>query len=170
MTRGTCGRLTLLGLAVSLSIACGGSDGPQRATLTEDGCTFTGRSTAEAGRFEVEVENRTLRFASFGLIALGAGQTTDEIELAFERISSRELTRSRLRTDSPPPYGRWIVGADVGPSAAATLPVDTADGRYVVACFVHSNSDERLRASEIPPHERAYVAAELEVTGTPTYP
>ena len=170
MTRGTCGCLTLLGLVVSLSIACGGDDGAQRATLTDDGCTFAGRSTAEAGRFEIEVENRTLRFVSFGLIALAAGQTVDDLELAFERISSRELTRSRLRSDSPPPYGRWIVGADVEPSAAATLPVDTAAGRYAVACFVHSNSDERLRASEFPPPERTYVAAQLEVTGTPAYP
>ena len=170
MTRGTCGRLALLGLVASFSIACGAEDGAPRATLTDDGCTFAGRTTAEAGRFAIEVENQTRRFASFGVISLEDGQVLDEAALARQRVASRLLTRSRARSDSPPPYGSWIGGADLEPNASASLPVDTRAGRYAVACFLHANADERRTADEIPPPDHSYVAVEFEVTGTPAYP
>ncbi|HYI74760.1 MAG TPA: hypothetical protein VEW90_05750 [Gaiellaceae bacterium] len=170
MTRGTYRRLALLGLVASFSTSCGAEAGAPRATLSDDGCTFAGRSTADAGRFEIEVENQTRFFASFGLIALGDDQALDEADLAHQRVTSRLLLRSRARTDSPPPYGSWIAGADVEPDASASLPVDTNAGRYAVACFVHARSDERRRADEIPPPDRSYVAAELRVMGTPAYP
>ena len=170
MTNRTREIAALLVVAVAFATSCGGEDGPMRATLTENGCAFEGSTTADAGRFTIEIDNRTRRFASFGVIALRGGETLDESALARERVTSRELLRSRARSDSPPPYGRWIGGADVEPSATATLPVDTAAGRYAVTCFVHSNSDERLRASETPPPERSYLAEQVEVTGLATYP
>jgi hypothetical protein len=170
MTRGTCGRLALLGLVVSFSVSCGADEGVPRATLDDDGCTFSGRSTADAGRFEIEVENRTRRFASFGVIALAGRARLDEAALARQRVMSRLLARSRARSDSPPPYGSWIAGADVEPAASASLPVDAGAGRYAIACFLHSDADERRTADEVPPPERSYVAAQVEVTGTPAYP
>ena len=170
MTRGTCGLLALLGLAVSFLVSCGADEGAPRATLDDAGCRFAGATTTEAGRFEIEVENRTRRFASFGLIALGDGQVLDEPALARQRVTSRLLTRSRARSDSPPPYGSWIAGADVEPDSSVSLPVDTRAGRYAVACFLHANSDERRTADEIPPPDRSYVATELRVTGEPAYP
>jgi hypothetical protein len=170
VTNRTRAAAAVLLISVSFLVSCGGDGGPMHATLTDDGCTFEGDTTADAGRFAIEVENRTRRFASFGVIALLGDQALDESALARERVTSRLLLRSRARSDSPPPYGRWIGGADVEPSATTSLPVDTAAGRYAVACFVHSNSEERLRASEIPPPERSYVAAQFEVTGLPTYP
>ena len=170
MTNRTRTAAALLVVAVSFAASCGGEGGPMHATLTDDGCTFEGDTTADAGRFAIDVENRTRRFASFGVIALLGDATLDESALARERVVSRALLRSRAQSDSPPPYGRWIGGADVEPSATTSLPVDTGAGRYAIACFVHSNSEERLRAREIPPPERSYVAAQVEVSGTPTYP
>ena len=52
-----------------------------RATLTDDDCTYRGDTTAVAGSFSIEVENRTLRFASFGLVKLDDTETIKDIEL-----------------------------------------------------------------------------------------
>ena len=63
-----------------------------------------------------------------------------------------------------------VAGADVEPSSSTSLPVDTSAGRYVVVCYVHSNSEKQLTSDEIPRPERAYTATQLDVTGTPSYP
>jgi hypothetical protein len=141
-----------------------------RAALTDRDCTYEGNTTPSSGRFSIELENRTLRFASFGLVTLFEGESIEDIDPLAERISSRQLARSRARSDVPPPFGRWIAGADVEPSASTVLPVDAPVGRYVVVCYLHSNSEERLSADDIPRPERAYTAAQLDVTGTRSYP
>ena len=171
MTRVTRVTAALLAfIAVSTVASCGGSEGPMRATLTDDDCTYRGDTTADAGRFSIEVENRTFRFASFGLISLGDTATIEDVELFHQRLTSRRLARSRAVPDVPPPFEGWVVGADVEPSSSTSLPVDTSAGRYVVVCFIHSNSEERLSADGNPRPERAYTAAQLDVTGTPSYP
>lgn len=140
-----------------------------RAALTDRSCTYEGDTTPSTGSFSIELENRTLRFASFGLVTLFEGESIENIDPSAERVSSRQLARSRARSDVPPPFGRWIVGADVEPSASTVLPVDAPAGRYVVVCYLHSNSEERLSADESPRPERAYTAAQLDVTGTPSH-
>ena len=156
--------------AVSTIASCGGSRGPMRATLTDDDCTYRGDTTAAAGRFSIEVENRTLRFASFGLISLGETATIEDVELFHQRLTARRLARSRAVPDVPPPFGGWVVGAEVEPSSSTSLPVDTSAGRYVVVCYVQPNSEERLSTEEFPRPDRAYTATQLDVTGTPSYP
>lgn len=139
-------------------------------TLADGECTYDGRTVAPASRFSIEVENETLRFASFGLVALYDGESVDDIALAGERVTSRRLQRSRARADVPPPFGRWVVGADVEPTTRTTLPVDADLGRYVIVCYVHRNTDDRRSTDDVPPPERAYVAAQIEVTGAQTHP
>ena len=141
-----------------------------RAALTDHDCTYEGDTTPSQESFAIELENRTLRFASFGLVTLFAGESVDDIDPVAERMSSRQLARSRARSDVPPPFGRWVVGADVEPSSSTSLPVATSAGRYAVVCYLHSNSEERLSADDIPAPERAYTAAQLDVTVTPSYP
>ena len=141
-----------------------------QATLTDDDCTYRGDTVATTERFSIELENRTLRFASFGLVALFEGESIEDIDPVVERMSSRQLARSRARSDVPPPFGRWVAGADIEPSSSTSLPVDTSAGRYVVVCYLHSNSEERLSADDIPRPERAYTAAQLTVAGTASYP
>jgi hypothetical protein len=157
-------------LAATTLASCGGAGGSLRATLGDAACTLDGDTTAQAGRFSIEIENETLRFASFGLVELFGDTTVADIELFHERVTSRQLLRSRSRSDVPPPYGSWVAGADVEPSARTSLPVDTDAGRYAVLCYVHRNTDERRASDEILPPERAFVAGQLEVTGVPTYP
>jgi hypothetical protein len=147
--------------------SCGGESGALHATLTDEGCSYEGTRTPEGGRLEIEVENTTFRFGSFGVVALYDGESVDDIALVEERIASRRLQRSRARSDVPPPFGRWVAGADVEPTTRTFLPVDADAGRYAVVCYVHRNADDRLSASEIAAPERAFVAAQLEVTGTP---
>ena len=141
-----------------------------RAELTDRGCTYEGDTAPSTRSLSIQLENRTLRFASFGLVTIFEGESVEDIDPVAERMSSRQLARSRARSDVPPPYGRWVVGAEVEPSASAVLPVDVPVGRYVVLCFVHSNVDALLTSDEIPRPERSYIAAQLEVTGTPSDP
>ena len=158
-------------LAVTaLLVSCGGESGAMHATLTDDACTFEGSTTAQDGRLSIEVENTTFRFGSFGVVALYDGESVDDIALVRERVESRRLLRNRARSDVPPPFGRWIAGADVEPTTRTFLPVDADAGRYAVVCYVHRNSDDRRRTGEIARPERAYVAGQIEVAGTPTYP
>jgi hypothetical protein len=115
----------------------------------------------------IEIENRTFRFGSFGVLVLWPGESVDDVALVRERIASRRLLRSRSRSDVPPPFGRWIAGADVEPTTRTYLPIDADAGRYAVVCYVHRNADDRLSASQIAAPERAYVAAQIEVTAPP---
>ena len=169
MTKRTRAAAPLLAVA-ALLVSCGGESGALHATLTDDDCTLEGSTTAEPGRLSIEVENTTFRFGSFGVVALYAGESVDDIELVRERVESRRLQRDRARSDVPPPFGRWIAGADVEPTTRTFLPVDADAGRYAVVCYVHRNSDDRRRTGEIARPERAYVAGQIEVAGTPTLP
>lgn len=170
MTTRTGGVASLLVLSLALLASCGGDEGAMHATLTDDACTYDGSTTTQSGRFSIEIENATFRFGSFGVVALYEGEAVDEIALVQERVASRRLLRERARSDVPPPYGRWIAGADVEPTTRTFLPVDAGAGRYAVVCYVHRNADERLSSSEIAPPERAHVATQLQVTGTSVYP
>lgn len=157
-------------IAVLVLASCGGSDGSMRATLTDHDCTYRGDKTAAAGRFSIEVENRTLRFARFGLISLGDTTSIEDVDLFHQSLTSRRLARSRAVPDVPPPFGGWVVGAEVGPSSGTSLPVDTSAGRYAVVCYVQPNSEERLSTDAYPRPDRAYTATQLDVTGMPSYP
>ena len=126
-----------------------------RAELTDRRCTYEGHTTSSTGSFAIELENRTLRFASFGLVTLFKGESIEDVDPVAERMSSRQLARNRARSDVPPPFGRWVVGAELEPSASTFLPVDAPVGRYVVLCFVHSNVDALLSTDGIPRPERS---------------
>lgn len=170
MTARTVGVTSILVLVVALLVSCGGESGAMHATLTDEECTYDGSTAPQSGRLSIEIENRTLRFGSFGIVTLWPGETADDVALVEERIASRRLLRNRARSDVPPPLGRWVAGADVEPTTRTVLPVDVDPGRYLVLCYLHRNADERVRASEIAPPERAHVAAQIEVTGAPSYP
>ncbi len=154
----------------ALLVSCGGESGAMHATLTDDDCLYEGSTTADAGRLSIEVENTTFRFGSFGVVTLYDGESVDDIALVRERVESRRLQRNRARSDVPPPFGRWIAGADVEPTTRTFLPVDADAGRYVVVCYVHPNADDRRSTSEIARPERAFVAGQIEVADAPTSP
>lgn len=155
-------------LAVTaLLVSCSGETGALHATLTDDECTFEGSTSGQAGRLSIEVENTTFRFGSFGVVALYTGESVDDIALVRERIESRRLLRNRARSDVPPPFGRWIAGADVEPTTRTFLPVDADAGRYAVVCYLHRNADDRRRTGDIARPERAFVAGEIAVAGPP---
>jgi len=138
-----------------------------RATLTDDGCTYEGDVTSAAGRFTIEVENETFQFAAFLLAALNEGSAFDDIEPFLE--NPRQYERSRALADLTPPY-ETVGGAEVEPKSSTFLPVDVPAGRYVVLCVVHRSSDERRSADDVVPPERVQAAAQLDVTGSPSYP
>ena len=166
MTKRTLALAPLLALT-ALVVSCGGETGALHATMTDDECTFEGSTSAQAGRLSIEVEKTTFRFGSFGVVALYTGESVDDIALVRERIESRRLLRNRARSDVPPPFGRWIAGADVEPTTRTFLPVDADAGRYAVVCYLHRNADDRLRTGEIARPERAFVAGEIAVAGPP---
>ncbi len=60
-----------------------------RATLTDRSCAYEGETTPSTGSFTIELENRTLRFASFGLVTLFEGESVEDIDPVAERMSSR---------------------------------------------------------------------------------
>ncbi|HKX47182.1 MAG TPA: hypothetical protein VJM06_00825 [Gaiellaceae bacterium] len=167
MTKRTRALAPLLAVT-ALLVSCGGESGALHATLTDDDCIFEGTTTARAGRLSIEVENTTFRFGSFGVVALYDGESIDDIELVRERVESRRLLRNRARSDVPPPFGRWVAGADVEPTTRTFLPVDADAGRYAIVCYVHRNADDRRRTGEIARPERAFVAGQIEVAGTPS--
>jgi hypothetical protein len=167
ITRAAVG-LALLTTTLVLA-ACGGEgDGDMRATLTDDGCTYEGDVTSAAGRFTIEVENETFQFAAFLLAALNEGSAFDDIEPFLERTRGSTSGVERWPTLTPP-Y-ETVGGAEVEPKSSTFLPVDVPAGRYVVLCVVHRSSDERRSADDVVPPERVQAAAQLDVTGSPSYP
>lgn len=179
MTIGTRVALTLAALiATVLLAACGGvDDSRMRATLTDDGCTYRGDNTAEAGRFTIEVENQTEHDANFAFLRLAEGFTADTIKpiLARESAWIRSLSEDDLRDmeqkrpldhprpDLPQPFDfRLGAATEIGGGASSELPgVGAPAGSYALICRV--NPQERAR--QLLLWKEQYVATQIEVTG-----
>jgi hypothetical protein len=132
--------------------ACGGSDDSHmRATLTDDGCTYRGGKTAAAGRFTIEVEDQTGHGGHFVLKELANGFTADTIDPILD---NRSPEIASLFKDVP------VFSSDVYGGASGVLLADVRAGSYVLMC----------RGTDLGPAQGLYLAAQIEVTGTPSYP
>lgn len=130
--------------------ACGGSDDSQmRATLTDDGCTFRGDTTAAAGRFTIEVENQTGHGGHFVLKELANGYTTDSIQPILDNPTPEIAS---LFKDDP------VFFSDISGNGSGVLLADLPAGTYVLMCRSKDKGAGLL------------VAAQIEVTGTSSYP
>ena len=72
MSRGVRAAVTLVTLTAVMPLAsCGGGGGNSlRATLTDDGCTYEGDTSPAAGRFTIDLANKTKFFGAFALARL----------------------------------------------------------------------------------------------------
>ena len=123
--------------------ACGGNDDSQtHATLTDDGCSYEGDKTVAAGRFTIEVEDRTGDGGHFVLKELADGVTADTIK----PILGPEI--ASLFKDAP------VFSSDVQGDASGVLLADAPAGSYVLTC--HSFGRWTTQGP--------YVAAQIEVT------
>jgi hypothetical protein len=166
-------------IATVLLAACGGGDDSRmRARLTADGCTYRGDTTAEAGRFTIEVENQNVHDANFAFVRLANGFTAATIKpiLARESAWLRSLNEDDLRNmeqgkpaldhprpDLPQPFDyRFGSVTEIGSGASSELPgVGVPAGSYAVICRVST----RDRASQLLLWKEQYFAAQIEVTG-----
>lgn len=153
-----------------------GDDLRMRATLTDDGCSYRGDTTAEAGRFTIEVENETERDASFAFVRLAEGFTAATVRpiLARESAWVRSLSKDDLFNIAE---GNWPLGrpdvtgifdfrfgffTEIGGGASSDLlGVGVPAGSYAVICRVST----REKAEQMLLWEEQYVAAQIEVTG-----
>jgi hypothetical protein len=136
---------------VAAVTACGGASGEPRATLTDDGCTYEGDTTFDAGMFTIGVENRTEFFGAFALAAITDGSTIEDLE-AF--IESAQRTFEQTGTlPEPPGFYEQVVRSGVEAESTSQLPADVSAGTYALVCFVDDL-----------PVWRAHVAAQLDVS------
>lgn len=154
--------------AIGLLAGCGGGDDARmRATLTDGACDYDGPSSAHAGRFTIEVANRTGSFAGFFLASAPKDSNVEDLQATIDRLLRRvqRFGESRLRVPWSP-----IVESAVGPSETSVIPADVGAGRFFVLCLVGPSTDTRRTSNEPVRPKAVYVATRLEVTGVPTYP
>ncbi len=70
-----------------------------RATLTDERCTYEGPSSANAGRFTIEVANDSRSFGGFFLAAAANDTEVDDLQTMIDRLLRRYRGsgESRLR-------------------------------------------------------------------------
>jgi len=130
-----------------------GDDRRMRATLTDDGCSYRGATTAEEGRFTIEVENETEHVASFALLRLAEGFTA--------ATAGPILARESAWPDLPQIFDYRLTAAatEIGGGASSELPGGGAGaGSYAVICRDTEKGQSRY-------FQEQYVAALIEVTG-----
>jgi hypothetical protein len=150
----------------SLLAGCGGGDETMRATLTDDECTYEGTTSQQAGRFTIDVENDSRLFGAFFLAAVPEDVDADDLQETID-----DLRRRSRKSGESPARAPWrsIVGSEVEPAAASTIPADVRAGTYVLLCFVSRPTDLRQTSREPVPLQAVYVATRLDVTGEATY-
>lgn len=131
-----------------------------RATLTDDGCSYTGGTSLPPGQpSTIEVENRSSKFAAFWLYELGDRVTLARVERTFREFpdtgNAAQLARLFERQI-------WRTTTDAG--ATSELSIDERSGRYVVVCVEPKFDAERSPDDPISP-EHLYAPAELVVAG-----
>ena len=88
-----------------------------RATLTDDGCSYTGGTSLPSGQpSTIEVENRSSKFAAFWLYELG-----DEVTLARVDRTFREFPTTGNAAQLAPLFERPISMATT--DAGSTRPI-----------------------------------------------
>jgi hypothetical protein len=143
----------LLSTAV-LATACGGGSDTMRATLTDDGCTYEGDTTPAPGSFNIEIENKTSRYAIFIWSTLAAGKTVEDVRHAVER--GRPASEVVMEDAGG--------GAHAGPHETNVIPVITYGGRLVILCWLHTSA-EAPQSDILPAPAAVYVVpVELEVS------
>jgi len=139
---------------------CGGSNDAMRATLTDDGCSYTGGTSLPSGQpSTIEVENRSSKFAAFWLYELG-----DEVTLARVDRTFREFPTTGNAAQLAPLFERPISMATTDAGATSELTIGERAGRYVVVCVEPKLDAERSPDDPISP-DHLYAPAELVVAG-----
>ena len=143
----------VLGGSDRTDAADNGDDSRMRATLTDDGCTYRGDTTAEAGRFTIELENETEHDADFALLGVAEGFTDEALEPILARESAWPVLPQIFD------FSRGVPGIEVGGGASSEIPgVGLSAGSYAVIC----RDKERGQGWHV---QEQYVAALIEVTG-----
>ena len=156
MSRGVRATVALLTVSAVMPLAsCGGGGGNGlHATLTDDGCTYEGDTSPAAGRFTINLANRTEFFGVFALSRLSDGKTIDDLPPFLERARREFLETGAVRTPPFPEFYEQVVRSGVRAGQSGELLADLPAGTYALVCF----------ADPLPMWD-VYRAAQLDVTG-----
>jgi hypothetical protein len=81
-------------VAVMVLASCGGGGGnSQGATLSGDSCVYEGDTSLDAGKFTINLENRTEFFGAFALARLSNGKTIDDLQPYLEKAKMAQTSR-----------------------------------------------------------------------------
>ena len=135
--------------------SCGvGGGNSLHATLTDDGCTYEGDTSPAAGRFTIDLENKTGFFGRFALARLSNGKTINDLQPYLEK-AGREFAKTGTLPAPPfPDFYEQVVSSGVQAGQSDDLLADLPAGTYALMCF----------ADNLPMWE-VYRAAQLNVTG-----
>ena len=142
-------------IAVMLLASCSGDGGRSlRATLTDDGCTYEGDTSPDAGTFTIDVENTTKFFGAFALARLSDGKTINDLQPYLEKARRQFATSGTLPAPPFPGFYEQVVRSGVEAGQDGDLQADLPAGTYALMCFADNL-----------PMWRVYRAAQLDVTG-----
>ena len=147
--------VTLTVVAVMLLASCGRGGGESlRATLTDDGCTYEGDTSPDAGRFTINLTNKTRFFGAFALARLSNGKTINDLQPYLEKARREFAETGTLPAPPFPRFYEQVVRSGVEAGQNGDLAADLPAGTYAFMCF-----PDNL------PMWRVYRAAQLDVTG-----
>lgn len=155
MSRGVRAAVALTTLTAVMPLAsCGGGGNSLHATLTDDGCTYEGDTSPAAGRFTIDLADKTRFFGAFALARLSDGKTINDLHPYLERARREFAETGTLAAPPFPSFYEQVIRSGVGAGQNGDLPADLPAGTYALMCF----------ADNLPMWE-VYRAAQLDVTG-----
>ena len=157
MSRGVRAAVALVTLTAVMPLAsCGGGGGNSlHATLTDDGCTYEGDTSPAAGRFTIDLANKTEFFAAFALARLSDGKTINDLQPYLEKARREFFGTGALAAPPFPDFYQQVVRSGIGAGQSGELPADLPAGTYALMCFW-----------DPLPMWDVYRAAQLDVTGS----
>jgi hypothetical protein len=149
----------------SVVTACGGNgEHPKRVTLTDEGCSYEGKTTLTPGLFTVEARNETGHFAEFAIWELAKGVQLEDVGPAFEQ--ARRYYERKGYWPRISELKRAASWAAVNPRASSELPVNESAGRFVLYCSVLPSVDTRPTSDAPIFPDRVYPIVELDIKAT----
>jgi hypothetical protein len=141
---------TALVAAVALAAAGCAGDDATRVTLTDDGCSYDGPGSFEAGTVSLELENQSDENGVFTLLRLEPSTTYEQLEAhvaaAQQRIDAGQAPLG------PPESVTVVLPLEVDPSQVGELSSILTAATYAITC------------ANGPPATTLQVAGPFEVT------
>lgn len=123
---------TALVTAVALVAAACAGDDATRVTLTEDGCSYDGPESVEAGTVSIELENASDANGVFELLRLGRSTTFEQLEAHVAEEQQR--IDGGLQPLGPPDTVTVVLPLEVDPGQVGELSSSLTAATYAITC------------------------------------